>query len=460
MDPNDSLAIGDVLRWLRQHRRLSPARLIALSFALAILVGTVLLALPISHAPGHAIGLLDAFFTATSAVCVTGLIVVDTGTAYSVFGRLVIMLLIQMGGLGLITFGTVLALASGRRIGFRERMHLRAQINVLEIGGIVDLIRRILLFVVIAELLGALLLYLRFAPRLGWESGAFHALFHSISAFNNAGFAFYPDSLSPFVTDPLVNFTVVTLIVLGGLGFIVVFNLLARLRPDRRAALSLHSKVVLTATAALIGIGCAVILAFEWTNPATLGPLTVPGKLQAGLFQAITPRTAGFNTLDYSHMRASTLVFTMLLMFVGGSPGSTAGGIKTVTFFVLIASAWSIGRGRRDLVLFKRRIDPQLTVKAGVVGLVGVMVTGAVLTLLALTEAHLDPFALAFEAISAAGTVGLSLGVTGELTVPGKLMIIGLMYLGRLGPLTFALALIERQTEPLITYPVDNVVIG
>ncbi|MEJ2667646.1 MAG: TrkH family potassium uptake protein [Deinococcales bacterium] len=443
-----------------RRRRSTPAQLIALSFAITIALGAALLALPASHAPGHQVGLLNALFTATSAVCVTGLVVVATGTAFSVFGKVVIMLLIQAGGLGILTLGTLVALASGRRIGFRERLGLQAQVNIGQVGGVVKLVRRIFMVVFGVELVGALVLYLPFARLEGMGRGAFYAVFHSISAFNNAGFGFYSDSLVRFVRDPIVNVTIMLLIILGGLGFMVIINVASHFRDGRRAPLTLHSKVVLTGTAALIVIGALVVLGFEWTNPATLAPLSFPDKLMAALFQSVTPRTAGFNTLSISQLRPATQLFTMLLMFVGGNPGSTAGGIKTVTFLVLVGSAWSVSRGHGELTLFERRIAAGTAVKAGAIALLGMLLVGAAVTALTLTDPGKSLLQIGFESVSAFGTVGLSTGITPSLSSAGKFIIIVLMYLGRLGPLTLALALMERQPERRIKYPEDDVVIG
>jgi trk system potassium uptake protein len=313
---------------------------------------------------------LAALFTATSAVCVTGLIVVDTGSDYSLFGQTVIMLLIQAGGFGILTLGTLVALATGRRLGFRERRNLQTQLNVLQVGGVVRLIRSLLVVVVGVELLGALLLYGRFAPVEGVGPGAFFALFHSISAFNNAGFALYADSLEGYVGDLLINLTVMTLIMLGGLGFVVMVNLVSRYRQPQRTPLNLHTKMVLTFSAFLIGVATVIYLVLEWTNSATLGPLALLDKGLAALFHAVTPRSAGLNTLVVARMNESSLIFTMLLIFIGGNPGSTAGGIKTVTFFVLVGSAWSLSRGRGELSLFNRRVTLDIVVRAGVIALI------------------------------------------------------------------------------------------
>jgi trk system potassium uptake protein TrkH len=452
---------GYITRYAFHVRPLSPTQIVALSFAVAILMGGTILSLPVAHAPGQRVNFLDAIFTATSAICVTGLTVVDTGTVYSRFGQVTIMLLVQIGGFGVITLGTLVAFLSGRRIGFKERMNLQTQLNSLHVGGVVKLIKRIVILILGLEFVGALLLLLRFVPREGWSEGLFFAVFHSISAFNNAGFSLYSDNLMQFVYDPIVNFAVMGLVVLGGLGFIVVIDLLSYARHHHgRKPLSLHTKIVLTATAILIVFGALVILVFEWSNPRTLGSLSIPQKLLASLFQSVTPRTAGFNTLDYGVIRDGTLIFTMLLMFIGGSPGSTAGGIKTVTFFVLLGSAWSISRGHGELVAFGRRLSMETVVKSGSIALLSMVVLGAAATLLTFTDAGHRPLALGFEAVSAFGTVGLSTGITPRLNPISEMIIILLMYLGRLGPLTLALAIVEKGEDRRINYPVEDIIIG
>lgn len=424
------------------------------------MAGTLLLRLPLAHAEAGKIGWLEALFTATSAVCVTGLVVVDTGSDFSAFGQAVVLLLIQAGGLGILTAGTLLALITRRRLGFRQRLTLQAQLSALQVGGVVRIVRAMLLLVVGAELVGALLLYVRMAAYEGWSQGAWQAVFHSVSAFNNAGFSLYADSLTRYVADPLVNAVVMALVVVGGLGFVVVVNLLARYRQTERTPVSLHTKLALTATAVLIAAATVLILALEWTNPLTLGALPWPVRPLAALFQAVTPRTAGFNTLDYSVMGEAALIITMLLMFIGGNPGSTAGGIKTVTFFVLVGSAWSLSRGRGELQLFGRRIPLEIAVRAGVIALISFMIVTAGLTLLAITDPELGMLRLIFETFSAFGTVGLSMGVTPDLSAGGKLVIIALMFVGRLGPLTLALALVERPPEKRLERPVEDVVVG
>lgn len=443
----------------RRTRTRSPAKVIAGSFLGAIAVGTLLLWLPWSHAPGVNVTLLDALFTATSALCVTGLTVVDTASAWSTFGKTLIMLLIQAGGLGIVTLGTLVALALGRRVGFQERLRTAAQLSALEPGGVLRLVRTIFLISLGFETLGALLLYPTFAALHGPGWGVFYAFFHSVSAFNNAGFALYADNLMGFVADPTVNFVLAGLLIVGGLGFIVHLNVWARLRRGRRFPLTLHSKVALLTTAVLCLVGTVAVTALEWRNPLTLGELPVGAKLLAGFFQGVTPRTAGFNTLDYSTLGEPTLLVTMLLMFVGGSPASTAGGIKTVTFFVLVASAWSMVRGRGELTVYGRRVTTQTVVKAGSVALLSTGIVLSALLLLNLTQ----PLSLlegTFEAFSAFGTVGLSMNATADLNPFGRLLVAALMYLGRIGPLTFAVALVQSPQADPLKYPDEGVLIG
>jgi trk system potassium uptake protein TrkH len=443
-----------------RRRGWSPPQLIVLSFAAAIAVGTVLLRLPVAHAPHASIGWLDALFTATSAVCVTGLVVVDTGRDFNLLGQAVVLVLIQMGGLGILTVGTLLALLTGRRLRFRERLNLQTQLSALQVGGVVRLVRRIVAVVLAVELAGALLLYPRMSAGADRGAGAWQAVFHAVSAFNNAGFSLHADSLSRYVDDLVVNVVVLALVALGGLGFVVMVNLIARYWQAQRTPLSLHTRLAISTTAVLIAAGTVLVLALEWANPRTLGALPWPARLLAALFQSITPRTAGFNTLDYTQMDQATLVVTMLLMFIGGNPGSTAGGIKTITFFVLVGSAWSLSRGRGELQVFGRRIPVETAGRAGVITLMGLMLVGTSVTLLSITESGLALLPLAFETFSAFGTVGLSMGITPDLSLPGKLIVVMLMFVGRLGPLTLGLALVEAPPERRLEYPAEDVVVG
>jgi trk system potassium uptake protein TrkH len=438
----------------------TPTRLITLSFAGAIASGTLLLRLPVSHGDQD-VGVLDALFTATSAVCVTGLAVLDTGTAYSGFGQFVILLLFQLGGLGLLTFGTLLALATGRRLGVGDRLRLNEQVSGSNVGGIVGLVRSIAIVVALAEVTGALLLYSRFASTEGVGAGAWHAVFHSVSAFNNAGFSLNSDSLMAYVDDPIVNFTVMALITVGGLGFVVITNLYQWSRRTRpRVRLTLHTRMVLSITGFLTAAGVSLILIAEWNNDGTLGPLTAPGRVLAALFQAVTPRTAGFNTLDYGQLTTAGLLVTMLLMFIGGNPGSTAGGIKTITFYVVVLSIWSTIRGRADTAVFRRRIAQETVVRAAAIAGGAAILGGAAVTMLAVFEPDVALQSLLFETISALGTVGLSVGITSELGDPARLVLIMLMFVGRIGLLTFALALVSRERTTALRHPAEDVVVG
>ena len=440
----------------------SPTQVIAASFIGLIVAGTALLSLPISHGTER-VGVIDALFTATSAVCVTGLAVVDTGTAYSGFGQAVILLLFQLGGLGLLTFGTFLALATGRQLGYGERMRMQQQLSASSVGGVVSLASTIARVVVVSELIGALLLYSRFASEEGVGRGAWFAVFHSVSAFNNAGFSLYSDSLSSYVDDPVVTVTIMGLIVVGGLGFVVITNLrdvaLAQ-RSGRRVQLNLHTKVALVVTASLIASGTVLFLLVEWNNEETLGPLSAPGRVLAATFQSVTTRTAGFNTVDIGSMTTAGLLIVMLLMFIGGNPGSTAGGVKTTTIFVIVLSIWSVIRRRPDSVVFGRRLGPDTVVRAGAIGASAVLLIGAASTLMAVAEPDFTLEQLLFESVSALGTVGLSTGITSMFGSVGKLIMIALMYVGRIGLLSFALALVKRSASTSLRRPVEDVVVG
>jgi trk system potassium uptake protein TrkH len=438
----------------------TPAQLIVLSFLGAIGAGTLLLMLPASHAPGQQIRFVDALFTATSAICVTGLAVFELSETLSFFGQAVMLVLIKVGGLGILTVGLLLALATRRRIGFRERLQMQAQASALQVSGIVRLLRNLVILTTSVELLGALLLFIRFRGAGEPEPDWFLALFHSISAFNNAGFALFPGNLAGFVTDPLVSLTIAFLIIVGGLGSVVVFEVLRNLVTRRQVVWSLHSRIVLTATAVLLLGGMLIFLFFENSNPATFGPLLPGQKLLAAFFQSVTTRTAGFETLPFSGMHAGTLILVMLLMLIGASPGSTGGGIKTVTIVVLITSVRQFSLGRRDLVLYGRRIPPATAIKAAVVAILALMVVGVSVTAMTFTERDLPVFPLAFEAVSALGTVGLSLGITPQLSQTGRLLVSMLMFVGRVGLFTFALALVQSDPEPLLRYPPEDVIIG
>ena len=435
--------------------KLKPSTIITLSFFLIILTGGILLSLPISSASGTPTNFLDAYFTSNSATCVTGLVVLDTGTHFSLFGLIIIITLMQVGGLGYMTFSVFLMLVLRKKLFVSERLVMQEALNISSTKEVTGILKKIFSIVFVIEAIGILVLFLRWMPEMGIWKGLLYAVFHAVSAFNNAGFALPANNanLMPYVTDIVINLTITTLIILGGIGFIVISDIL------KARKLSLHSKLVITTTAILLIIGTLAVLFLEYSNPKTLGPLSIGHKILASYFQAVTPRTAGFNTVDTASMLAPTLIITMFLMFVGASPGGTGGGIKTTTFAVLVGTIRATLKGLKDTVMFRRRI-PHETVRRAftITTLACFVVVGAALLL-----EYFDGFSLmesAFEVFSAFGTVGLSMGITPKLSSIGKLIIITVMFIGRVGPLTLALSLLIQQKEPRIEYPKETISIG
>ncbi|MBE3553826.1 MAG: Trk family potassium uptake protein [Thermicanus sp.] len=436
----------------------NPARIFVLGFGLLILLGSLLLSLPVSTASGKGLPFVDALFTATSAVCVTGLVVVDTGTTFSLFGKIVIMLLIQIGGLGFMTMATLFSLILGRKISFKERVIIQESLNHATLEGIVKLVQRVLLYTLVIEGIGAILLALYWLPSMGWEKALFFGIFHAVSSFNNAGFDILGNfqSFTAYVSDPYINLVIIFLVILGGLGFFVLSELF-QFRFGKR--FSLHTKVVLMTSAILLIAGAVLIFLFEFTNPKTLGSLDWAGKVLAPLFQSTVARTQGMNTLPIGELRQATLLILILLMFIGASPGSTGGGVKTTTFMVLVGAVWSMIQGKRDVVFFKQRLPERLIFRALSVTFISFFLVFTVSLLLSMTE-RADYLTVLFETTSAFGTVGLTMGLTPHLTLMGKLIVSLTMFIGRVGPLTFALALILRRREEHIRYNEGKVMIG
>jgi trk system potassium uptake protein len=430
-----------------------------MAFAAGILVGTVLLALPPARAGPGSAPLQVATFTATSAVCVTGLVVTDTATYWSTFGQVVILLLIQVGGLGFMVLASLLALAMSRRLGLRQRLLAQTEINVTRLGET----RRVLLgaaaFSLLFEAVAAGVLtgrlWLGYGEPLG--RAAWLGLFHAVSAFNNAGFGLYSDNLVRFVDDGWVSLTVTVAVIAGGLGFPVLIELV-RL-PTRPGQWSLHTKLTLTLTWVLLAAGTLAILAFEWSNPSTLGRLHLPGKLLAGFFQGANPRTAGFNSVDYAAMGETSWLVTDILMFIGAGSAGTSGGIRVTTFAVLALMVTAEVRGLSTVNAFGRRIPQGAQRQALAVTLIGL---GAVVaaTLAITAQSGLPQSRTLFEAFSAFGTVGLTTGITAQLPVPSQNILILLMFLGRTGPITLAAALALREREPRYRYPEERPIIG
>lgn len=452
-------------------RRLSAPQLFLLSFALLIVLGTLGLKLLPGLYTGRELGWLDALFTAVSAVCVTGLVVVDTETYFTAAGQGWILLLIQVGGLGMIAFTTVIILALGRRLSLRQESLAGAP---SEISAEVDyrrLTRDVIRLTIAFEAAGALLLWLLWGPRMGWAAAAWPAAFHSVSAFCNAGFSTFSTSLVAFRESPATLLVIMALIVAGGLGFLTLDEIYLRRRARRAGRpfrVSLHSRLVLVATGVLIAGGWLVFTILEWR--LTLGGLPIGARLVNGLFMSVTPRTAGFNTIDYDQAAAGTNFLTILLMSIGGSPGSTAGGLKTTTFALIGLLAWSRLRGREISSIWGRSI-PEETVQRAV-GLFTVafgVMTAAILLYVTVemggvvhSRAERGFLPYMFEAASAFNTVGLSMGLTGQLSDTGRWLTIVLMYLGRVGPLTFAAAIaLPRPTaEGEFRFAYEEVVVG
>jgi trk system potassium uptake protein TrkH len=437
----------------------NPARYLIGGFMVLILLGSLLLFLPAATRSGG-IAYIDALFTATSAVCLTGLVVVDTGTFFTPFGQAVIMLLIFTGTLGFTTMATLAFIFLGRRISLRDRLMVKEVLNQESMTGLIPLLKAIVFMIVLCELAGAALLSLRFVPQIGWAQGLFFALFHAVSAFGNAGFDLFGNfnSLTGFPADYLVNTVILVLFILGGLGFMVIFDLVKCFR--RRYRLSLHSRLVLVISLILLLGGSAVILALEYTNPGTLGALPPGGKIFAALFSAATPRSGGFSMVKTASFGMPALLILMALMFIGGSPASGGGGIKTTTFGAVIIALVTLVRGRDEPVIFNRAIPFSQIFKA--VAIIATMLTLLFLTALLLTVFENFTFQeLMFEAVSAVCTVGLSLGITPGLSDPGKAVLIFAMFSGRLGPLTILLALSRRKPgQGELHYPEEKLLIG
>ena len=445
---------------------LSTTQKIMLSFFLAILVGSALLALPISAAKGQAVPYIDALFTATTAICVTGLVTVPTVSAWSFFGQAVILILIQIGGLGVITILTGLMIGLHRKIGIGERMLIQDAFNLNTLSGIVKFIRRVLAGTFVVEGIGALLYMIVFVPEYGVR-GIWISLFNAVSAFCNAGMdVLSEDSLCGYAQNPFINLVTCLLIVFGGIGYIVWWDLIRVFRNFRRrklkclSSLTLHSKIALSVTGFLILAGAAAFFVLEYENPLTMKDYTIPEKIQASLFQSITTRTAGFATLPQQNLTNASSVVALLLMLIGGSPVGTAGGVKTVTIAVLLASAFAAIRNREDVALFHRTIPKQAVSKAvAVVSMAFLIVSASTVLLLAVTDA--DALDAAYEAVSAAATVGLTRNLTPALNLWGKLIVIVTMYLGRVGPISLVIAFhLKKESRNVIKDPVEQISVG
>jgi potassium uptake protein, trkH family len=443
------------------RRHLSQGQFIAIGFILMILIGAILLDTPMASRSGQSIGFLSALFTATSASCVTGLVVADTATQWTLFGQIVVLILIQIGGLGFISIGVFFSIILRRKIGLRERGLMMESTNALQLGGIVKFAERIVVGTAIVEGVGALLLMIRFIPEFGVLKGIWYGIFHSVSAFCNGGFdlmgAKYGkySSLVAYYDDPLVNIVIMSLIVIGGIGFVVWGDLLKNRWHFKKYLL--HTKIVLLMSTILIFGGA---LLFYWAERnGVLKGMSVSGQILSSLFASVTARTAGFNTVDTAAMSGASKLLTAALMFIGGSPGSTAGGIKTTTLFVLLMGVKKNVTGAYGIQAFGKRLEDDTLATASIIATLNMGITIIVIFIVM----GMQPFAMqdvVFEAFSASGTVGITAGITRDLNTVSRILMIMLMYLGRVGSLSFALAFMESKKKPKVMLPKESISIG
>ena len=450
----------------RKKHALRPIQRLLLGLIFVILTGTVLLMLPASTVNNNGLQPVEAFFTATSATCVTGLVVVDTGTELTFFGQLIVILLIQIGGLGIMMFATLAFMMLGKRINLSSRLTLQEMYNEPALSGVVRITRNILIMVFTCETVGALLLAVRFIPIYGVAKGIWAGIFHSISAFCNAGFDIIGNykSFTGYTKDPYVCLVIMMLITIGGLGFAVLNELRKGVRFKRYA---FHTKLVLVASLVLFLFGTVSTLAAEWSNPQTLGNMPFGEKLLASAFQSVTLRTAGFNSIDQNSLTATSKLIAIILMFIGASPVSTGGGIKTTTSAMIFLQIISVIRGHRDVSLFERRISHDVVTRALAIFIISLTVLLVCTCALTFIEASKSPEILNFEnalyeSASALGTVGTSTGVTAITGSASRIIMAVVMIFGRLGPLSIIIALSRRadNTEELIRYPEGNVIVG
>lgn len=444
---------------------MQPTQIMVIGFAIVILIGAILLNMPISTQNGESIGFLNALFTSTSAVCVTGLVAVDTATYWSFFGQLIIITLIQIGGLGFMTVTTLFALIIKKRINLRERLLIQESLNQIDLSGLVKLTRYILVATFSIEGIGALLLSTVFVPQFGMAKGIWYSVFHAISAFCNAGFDLMGgisgqfSSLTYYVNNFTIVITISMLIILGGIGFPVILDVV---RNKKISKLNLHSRVVLFSTAILIVFGMIFIFLAEYNNPETLGKLGFGGKLLAALFQSITARTAGFNTIDLGLMRDSSIFVMIILMFIGASPASTGGGVKTTTIATLILTVKSFILQKQDIEVCERRISESTIKKSLGIFLIAIVVVVGGTLIISVTDPEFTLPEVGFEVVSAFATVGLSIGGSPNLSILGKIFIMLFMFMGRVGSLTIFMALASRglKKNPPIRYPEGKIIVG
>ena len=441
----------------KNKMKLNGVQILALGFFITIIIGAIILSLPVSSKSGEPTNFLDAIFTSTSAVCVTGLITLDTSTHWSIFGQTVIMTLIEIGGLGFMSFAVLISLILGKKITLRERLVVQEAMNTFSIEGLVRMVKYVLIFTVSVQFFGALLLSTQFVPEYGLSRGIFYSIFHSISAFCNAGFDLFGTSLIGYQSNTVVILVISALIIIGGLGFTVWLEIY-NFKGIRK--LSLHAKLVIITTIILVLGGTILMFIFEYSNINTIADMSIKDKALNSFFASVTPRTAGFNSVPTSDMTLASKFLTIILMLVGGSPGSTAGGLKTVTCGILVLTVISIIKGREDVEVFGRRFAKELVYKAFTIVFIGISLVTVVTMILSYTEVGASFIELLYETSSALGTVGLTLNLTPKLSSIGKILIMLMMYLGRVGPLTVMLALTKKQKKSGYKYPEGKILIG
>lgn len=440
---------------------MSVARTICQGFIAVIIIGAILLMLPISMSNGNWSHPVTALFTATSAVCVTGLSVVNVGEYYSFWGQFFLLLLVQIGALGYMTATTILLLLLGRKFRLREKVALQQSLDQVELAGVESLIKSILATTVVFELSGILLLLFVFVPNYGFKEGLWHSVFNSINAFNNAGFSLYSDGFIKYVKSPLLNFVITGLIIFGGLGYQVIMEMYLWLKnrwQGKQAVhiFSLHFKVVTNTTIILLIFGVITFFIAEFNNPQTLENFNLGQKLIAVWFQSVTTRTAGFNTIDIGKLTDAGLFITMALMFIGSSPGSTGGGIKTTTFSILFNSTKAALQGRDEVLCYQRKIPTIVIIKAIGVVFASASLVAIATTLAAFADPELESIQVFFEVVSAFATVGLSTGITSNFTIPGQLVLILTMYIGRVGVLLLVSTVFSEKNPSAVQYPEEN----
>lgn len=438
----------------------TPYMIFIIGFAIIIFIGTILLKLPISSVNGRSLGFIDAFFTATSATCVTGLAVVNTADYFTVFGKVVITILIQVGGLGIMTISAMVSFFIGKKISLSTRVLIMEERNSNELQGVVKLTKYIVIYTFLAELIGAIFFSFVFVKDYGVDKGIAFSLFHSISSFCNAGFDLMGNSMTNYVHNPIINITVSLLVIVGGIGFFVFWDIY-QCKSFKR--LCLHSKLVIIITSILLIGGATLFFFLEYSNISTIGNLNLLGKIQASIFQSMTTRTAGFNSVEIGNLRMPTVFIMVILMFIGGSSTSTAGGIKTTTMGVIFISIYNLVKGKRDIEIFEKSITYQTALKAVAIVGIATFIISISAFVLTITELNMgfSFLDILFEVVSAFSTVGLTRGITADLSQIGRILLSFVMFIGRVGPLTVAFALMkENKNLGNYTYAEGKIIIG